>query len=451
MEYVLQEILDATGGNCVSTGGRVCGVSKDTRTIEKDNLYVALIGEQFNGHAYVAQALEKGASFALVSALQDDAPEERQILVKDTLEALQQLARWRRQQFPRVAGITGSVGKTSAKEMLAHCAKAQKKTYATQGNYNNHIGLPLTIANAPKDTEALVLEMGMNHAGEIALLSEIAKPDAAMITTIDAVHLEFFDSVEGIAHAKAEIVQGMEDGAPVILPKDSAYIDVLAKDAEKQHIITFGAHDAAEYRLLECSVSINGTVAKAILAGKEHTLQIKAAGRHHAINALGVLALSDALGLNSEASIKALEGFSEPAGRGVIETINWNGGSISIIDETYNASPVAMKAAFTRARDLSNGRRVIAVIGDMLELGDASAQLHAELASPLSTHEIHHIYACGRYMKALKDVAPHVQYHASQDMMIDNLINNIQPDDIIICKGSRGSKMERVIAAIKSA
>ena len=449
MDYILQEILDATGGGCSNQGGRVCGVSKDTRTIEADNLYIALKGEQFDGHCYVAQALQKGASFALVSSLQDDAPHKQQILVNDTLKALQDLAKWRRQQFAKVVGITGSVGKTSVKEMTAHCTASQANIYATQGNYNNHIGLPLTIVNAPKDTEILVLEMGMNHAGEIALLSEIAAPDVALITTIDAVHLEFFDSVEDIAYAKAEIVKGMQKDATIILPKDSPYYKILAMQAQHQQIVTFGTSEDAQYRLLDCNVTIDGTTASIMIAKQHYHIALKAAGRHHAVNALGVLALCSALGLDRNQSIASLADFKEPEGRGVIDTIPWKKGHISIIDETYNASPVAMKAAFSRADALSNSRRIIAVLGDMLELGEASYALHAKLKNDLDAYHIKDIYACGIYMKALKDVAPHIHYYESQTELIEELLQAVRVDDIILCKGSRGSKMEQVIAQLK--
>jgi UDP-N-acetylmuramoyl-tripeptide--D-alanyl-D-alanine ligase len=450
MDYSVEEMLTATGGTCSSTAGHIRGINKDTRSLSAGNLYVALKGEQFDGHAYVSQALEQGASFALVSEMQGDAPADKQILVPDTLLALQDAARWRRNTIPKVAGITGSVGKTSAKEMLAHCLRTHQRIYATQGNYNNHIGMPLTILNAPLDTEILVLEMGMNHAGEIALLSDIARPDAAMITTIDAVHLEFFDSVTGIAHAKAEMVQGMKAGAPIILPKDSAYFDVLAQDAHAQRIITFGTSSEAQYQLQSCSVSLSGTRAQARLGDASYALHIGAAGQHHAVNAMGVLALCDALGADMQRCINALTDYTEPAGRGVIATIPWQQGHISIIDETYNASPIAVNAALARASALSNGRRVIAVLGDMLELGEASAALHASLATALATHQITEVYCCGHYMQALKEAAPYVHYFVQQDTLIPALINAIKADDIILCKGSRGSKMERVIEGIKS-
>ena len=457
LTYSLSDILIATGATCVSTSGEVIGVSIDTRSISPGALYVALKGERLDGHDFVAEALEKGAAFAVVERVVEGMPGAQQIVVEDTLLALQDMARFARNRATyQVIAVTGSVGKTSTKDMMA-CALASKgRTHATKGNYNNHIGLPLTLLNTPSDTEYLVLEMGMNHAREIALLSEIAHPHAAIITTVEAVHLEFFADVEGIARAKAEITEGMEKGAPVILPADNPYYPVLEAVAHEHglRIIRFGKSEQAEYRLRSVEVTQEGTHAELMAGNTLMQINLQAAGAHHALNALSVLACCDALGANLAKVAVALAHYREPKGRGTVLTLPWQGGQISIIDETYNASPAAMRAAFERATAIAEGARVIAVLGDMLELGVQSGALHASLAEPLAEAGIECVYTAGPLMLHLA----HRRKGTSQGghfphnrALAEALIPQLRPGDMVLCKGSRGAHMEEVIAAIADA
>jgi UDP-N-acetylmuramoyl-tripeptide--D-alanyl-D-alanine ligase len=450
----LSHILTTTNGTCAATSGEVQGVSIDTRTLIHGNLYVAIKGDRLDGHAFVGDALAKGAPYALVETLIDRLPLERQIVVSDTLLALQALARHARMQAAyRVVGITGSVGKTSTKEMMALALGSQYRTHATQGNYNNHLGLPLTILNTPVNTEYLVLEMGMNHGGEIALLCEIGKPDAGIITTVEAVHLEFFDSVAGIARAKAELVEGMTAGAPIILPRDNPHYALLEEiaTAHGQQIVSFGTHEQADYRLCSVAVTPEGTHAEMIAFDTLMQFDLRALGAHHAMNALSVLACCDTLGVDLAKAATALRQYREPKGRGTLTTLPWGAGEITVIDETYNASPAAMNAAFARVAAIRGGRRVIVVLGDMLELGEDAPALHASLAGSLTEHSITHVHTVGELMFHLHASLGEtiIKHHGDSNAAIsETLLEVIEAGDIVLVKGSRGSRMEAIITAL---
>ncbi len=455
--YSLNDILSATGGTGVATIGEAAGVSIDTRTLAPGNLYVALRGERLDGHAFLAEAFAKGAALALVDTVVESVPADRQIVVADTLGALQDLARFARSRASyQVIGVTGSVGKTSTKDMLACAFSTQGRTHATKGNYNNHIGLPLTLLNTPGDTEYLILEMGMNHAGEIALLSRIARPHAAIITCVEAVHLEFFDSVEGIARAKAEIVEGMAERAPVILPCDNPYYPILEAVASThgQRVIRFGKGERADYRLRSCEVTPEGTSAELTAGNTLMQITLQTVGAHHALNALSVLACCDALAVDLAKAAVALIHYHEPKGRGTLLPLPWQGGRITVVDETYNASPASMKAAFERAAALAGGGRIIAALGDMLELGEQGPGLHAGLAEALAEAGIEIVYTTGSLMLHLahgRKGASQGGHFRNNAALADALIHALRPGDMVLCKGSRGSRMEEVITAIREA
>ncbi len=476
MKYTLNDIIQATGGSCSSTNescstlnGEVSGVVIDSRKISDGCLYIAFKGERVDGHDYVDGALKAGAAFALVERISSSAPHQQQILVDDCLTALQNLASYHRAQSNfKVVGITGSVGKTSSKEMLALAISSQVKVHATSGNYNNHIGMPLTLVNAPATCDIVVLEMGMNHAGEIATLSRIAKPDVAIITTIDAVHLEFFANVAGIAHAKAEIMEGMQAGGAIILPLDNPYYAILADKAHAQNlkIINFGKAASADFRLDAALVNVAGTRAQTHMNGAHKTISLCVAGEHLALNALAVLACVDAVGLNVDMAINRLAQFQDAKGRGNIHEIICNKAkddaeliNIRIIDETYNASPASMRSALLKLQALSGGEgagegeRKIAVLGDMKELGENAAQFHAELSHELVACGVQALFCVGEMMQHLHAAAAsHLQdcfhFNSNAELSIA-LINYLQGDDFILCKGSRSSHIEQVISAIK--
>ncbi len=453
--YTLQQVLQVTDGHCDADSGHMAGVSIDTRTLQPGNLYVALKGERFDGHRFVSEALKKGAPFVLVQAVCADVPPSAQIVVDDTLTALQALATWRREEEAmRVVGVTGSVGKTGAKDMLSLVLAAQCRTHVTQGNFNNHIGLPLTIVNTPSETELLILEMGMNHVGEIHLLSRIAKPDAAIITTVEAVHLEFFDDVAGIARAKAEIMDGMSPAAPVILPVDNPHYPILEQVAQAKglRVLMFGQGEQADYRMQNVQVSAEGTTGELLAGQTLLQVHLGALGAHYAWNAAAVLACIDAMGFDLAKAASSLRQYREPPGRGTLEPLSWGGGSITLIDESYNASPVSMQAAFAKLAAIVDGRRTIVVLGDMKELGETADVLHAQLATSLQECAIQQVYLTGAHMahlaRALPDsmLAGHFPDNAS---LASQLCQDVQPGDIVLFKGSRGSHMEEVMQALK--
>ncbi len=491
MKYTLNEIIQATNGICSAVVSEVCGaviaqgvviakgVVIDSRKVVEGNLYIAFKGNNFDGHDYVKVAFAAGASLAIVEHICVDAPHSQQILVDNCLLALQNLARHQRTRSAfKLVAVTGSVGKTSTKEMLALTIGKQRKVHATSGNYNNHIGLPLTLVNAPAETEIMVLEMGMNHAGEISLLSEIAKPDIAIITTIDAVHLEFFASVADIAHAKAEIMEGMssqgmsnhgdDSEATIILPYDNLYYDILVNKAMSQNlnIITFGKSPQANFHLHDILVNSAGTRANCILGNKEKlnnqekTLSLAVSGEHLAINALAVLACINALGLNIDEAIKSLSQFQDAKGRGDIHEIICNKSkddtqivNILVIDETYNASPASMRSSLRKLQALANDNRKIAVLGDMKELGVNAPQFHAELAQELIACKIDALFCVGEMMQYLYDAAtqylPDCFHFASNAELSTALIDYLQGDDFVLCKGSRSCHIEEIIHTVK--
>ncbi|TAE83553.1 MAG: UDP-N-acetylmuramoyl-tripeptide--D-alanyl-D-alanine ligase [Alphaproteobacteria bacterium] len=448
----------ATQGNYDGTHDALfCGVSTDSRAITQGMLYVALRGERFDGHDFATHALAAGASAVLVDHPIADIPNAQQIIVKDCYQALLDMAAARRSAWTiPIVGITGSAGKTSTKEMMARASASQKRSFATQGNYNNHIGMPLTLLNAPADTELLVLEMGMNHAGEIDVLSRTARPDIAIITTVDAAHLEFFDSVADIARAKAEIMNGLPKGATIMLPADNAYLPILMDHAQAcgVHPVLFGLDANADYCLTHHHIDRTGTHATLRHAEVETSYHLGALGVHHAVNALAVLGACVALQLDLAQCAHALHHYHEPKGRGTLHSIAWNDGIITLIDETYNASPVAMRAAFARARAIANtgNHRLIAVLGDMLELGTQSPELHAGLAESLIEQGFDRVLCLGETMRHLHEALPnamqggHFMHH---DEAAQALAALLLPNDLVLCKGSRGMRIETIIQQVQ--
>ncbi|MBY0354606.1 MAG: UDP-N-acetylmuramoyl-tripeptide--D-alanyl-D-alanine ligase [Rickettsiales bacterium] len=455
-----QDVAAAIGAT-ERSGWKAQRVTSDSRKLQAGDLFIALKGEHFDGHDFVAEALRQGASAAIVSCEPKGcAGDVRLIRVADTLHALQQLGKaGRERSTAKVVGVTGSVGKTSCKEALALAFGAQARTYASQGNLNNHIGLPLMLANMPPLTEVAIIEMGMNHAGEIALLSSLAQPDVAIITAVEAVHIEFFDSVEAIADAKSEISVGLRSGGTLLLPSDNPHFARLtqsAKDYGVTNIRAFGAGEAALPRLLDYQVHAAGSRARILTSKGEIDLHMQAVGRHWAVMMSGVLAAVEALGYDVTLATKALAAFSEPSGRGrALKQLLKNGVEIMILDDSYNASPASMRAALARLDDIwraqgSTGRK-LAALGDMRELGDHAASMHRDLAPDLTRYGVNQLYACGSHMRGLYDAVPQaMQGHwaTSVDELAQALLPVLKNGDILLVKGSRGSAMDKVVSAI---
>ena len=458
------EITRATGGRVppgmAASGWAASGVSIDSRTLDRGDLFVALKGPNFDGHDHVAAARRAGAAAALVQRLPDGlAAGERLVLVENTdlaLEALGRAARGRTDA--RICCITGSVGKTGTKEALATALAALGPTAASRGNLNNRWGVPLSLARMPRDSAFGVFELGMNHAGELTPLSRLSRPHVAIITTITDAHLEFFASIEEIADAKAEIFAGMDERGVAILHRDSPHYDRLAAAARTSgvgRIVGFGVDGEAEARLIEHRPGGDGDEVRAALFGREITYRVGLAGRHWAINSLAVLAAVDALGGDVTRAAATLATLKPLVGRGARHSVAMQGGSFEIIDESYNASPAAMRAAFAMlaGRTPGPGGRRIAVLGDMLELGADAAALHAQLAGDLADAKIDLVFTAGPHMAALDAVLPAAMRggHAVDSTALSRLLTAApRAGDVLLVKGSLGSRMAPVVDALRA-
>ncbi|MDJ0948244.1 MAG: UDP-N-acetylmuramoyl-tripeptide--D-alanyl-D-alanine ligase [Alphaproteobacteria bacterium] len=452
--WTAEEAADATDGQA-SGDWTATGVSIDSRTADAGDLFVALAGPNFDGHDYAAAALAAGCAAAMVTHRPADMPREAPILeVADTAEALYALARVARKRTKaRIAGVTGSVGKTGVKDALAAVLSEQGATHATTGNLNNQWGVPLTLARMPIDAAYGVIEMGMNRPGEIRALSRLALPDAAIITTVAPAHLEFFDSVAGIAEAKAEIFEGLRGGV-AILNRDNpffAMLSVAASSAGAKKVIGFGAHPEAKARLLDMVAGPDGSRVRAVVCGTELRYQVAIPGRHWVMNSLAVLAAVDAMGADLKAAAETLGTLSAPSGRGARRRICFDGGSFELIDDSYNASPASVRAALETlaTAEPGNGGRRIAVLGDMLELGERAAELHAGLAA--AALGLDRVYTAGPQMARLHEALPEDVRgaHGTDSAAIAAVVaTEVRSGDVVMVKGSLGSRMRLVVEAL---
>lgn len=460
--WTADEAATATAG--VASGHwKVSGVSIDSRTVKPGDLFVALDGPRFDGHDYVAQALAKGAAAAMVHRVPPHVGTDAPLLgVDDTVEGLRDLARRSRLRATAgVIGITGSVGKTGSKEALLAALNAQAPTFATQGNLNNHIGVPLTLARMPRDTAYAVIEMGMNHAGEIAPLSRLAEPDVAIITTIEPVHIENFKNIEGIADAKSEIFAGMGPRGTAVLFRDNPHYARLVGNARAQglgRIWSFGEHADADARLLDCSLHATASAATASIRGEVIQYSLGAPGKHWVINSLAVLLAVKAIGADVTAAARALGRIQPGKGRGARQRIALHTantpGAITLIDESYNASPPSVRAALAvlGRLDTDGAGRRIAVLGDMLELGDIGAREHRALAAAILDADIDRVFACGPLSAHLYEALParlRAGYAADSDGLAPLVVQALHPGDVVMVKGSLGSRMAAVVQAIQ--
>ena len=438
----------------------ITGISIDTRSIAPGELFVALV-DQRDGHEFLDKAFEGGACAALVHCEIDEVPPGCAFVrVENTLRGLERVAQAARSRMQgRVAAITGSVGKTGSKEALRHVLAAAGTTHAPEKSFNNHWGVPLTLARMPADTAFGVFEIGMNHPGEITPLSKLVRPEVAMITTVAPVHLGAFDSVDQIADAKAEIFDGLEPGGVAVLNRDNAYFDHLsakARDAGAGAVIGFGVHTDADARLVSLDADAGGSRVVAAICGQDVTFTLSQPGRHHVLNALGVLAVVHQMGADIELSAELLSSVPAQDGRGAQTMLSLEGArEILLIDESYNANPASMRAAFdvlgTVARD--TGRRSVAILGDMLELGETSPDLHAELADALRSAGIDRIFASGPHMMHLYERLPAAMragYGDSAGDLVDGVMDDLCDGDVVMVKGSLGSRMGQIVTAIRA-
>ena len=452
---ILWSAAEAAAAIGVTRSGAVwdaTGVSIDSRTVQPGDLFIALEGPLHDGHDHVAGALAAGAVAALVHRRPDglaaDAP---LLLVADTMAALGDLGvASRARSVAHIVAVTGSVGKTGTKEMLRLVLSAQGSTHASVGSFNNHWGVPLSLARMPREARFAVFELGMNHAGELLPLTHMVRPHVAAITTVEAVHMEFFASTEAIADAKAEIFAGLEPGGIAVLPRDNRHYPRLAAAASPARILSFGSHIDATARLLDCAVDPASTAVFALLDDHALSYRIGIPGLHWAMNSLAVLLVVKALGGDIAAAALSLAGMSAPKGRGERRTIPVAGGSAELIDESYNASPVSMRAAIATLASArpAKGARRIAVLGDMLELGESSAALHAALAETIETWGIDLVFSAGPLMAHLHRAlgAGRRGAHAENSEALAPLVAQaVKAGDVVMVKGSAGSRMGRVV------
>ena len=454
------EIVAATNGR-VGRRFEADGVSIDSRKIAPGDLFVALHGPNFDGHDFVAAALTAGAAGVLLHRLPSGiAAEMPVVIVEDTLEGLRALGSAARSRSrARIAAVTGSVGKTSTKEALRAALAPFGQTFASQGNLNNHWGAPLSLARMPRDAEFGVFELGMNHAGEIAPLSRLVRPEVSIITTVEAVHIEFFASVAEIADAKAEIMAGMAPEGAVVLPRDNPHYDRLVGHAQRRgitRILSFGADANCDARLIECSVSPNGSRVTAEVLGRRLNYALGMPGLHQARNSLAVLAAVGALGLDVAKAAATFAGLAALKGRGARERLNLAAGPITLLDESYNASPASVRAALSLlAASVPEGRgRRIAVLGDMRELGTAGPALHRELAPDLAASGVDLAYLVGPLMRGLHDAVPEgmrAGHWGESTAAIAPLMAALRAGDVVLVKGSLGTRMAPIVEALRAA
>jgi UDP-N-acetylmuramoyl-tripeptide--D-alanyl-D-alanine ligase len=439
---------------------RAKGISIDSRTIQTGDLFVAIQGPNFDGHGFVADAMARGAAAAMVSRRPDDLDPGAPLLqVGDTLAGLQALGRAARDRAAaRVAAVTGSVGKTGTKEALYQALARSASAHASQGNLNNHWGAPLSLARMPRDCRYGVFELGMNHAGEIAPLSQLVRPHVAIITNVEPVHLEFVNSLSQIADAKAEIFAGLEPDGVAILNRDNAHYDHLeaaARAAGVNRIISFGAHEKAQARLIGLAQHPTCNCISAEIDGQAVTYKVGAPGRHWAINSLAVLAAVCAMGADLALAALAMAEVSAPKGRGQRHRVVLGEDTLLVIDESYNASPVAMAAAIETLGAVAAaplGRR-IAVLGDMLELGSTAPALHVALAPALVAAGVDQVFACGPHMAQLFDVLPKAMrgdHQATSAQLLPKVVAAVCPGDTVLVKGSLGLAMAPIVQALCS-
>ena len=455
----------ATGGTSTKAWA-ASGVSIDTRTIAKGDLFVALKHVR-DGHDFVAQALEKGAAAALVSHrpadVDDDAP---LLIVPDVLLALEALGiAARARTEAKIAAITGSVGKTSTKEMLRAVLSKQGKCHAAEASYNNHWGVPLTLARMPADTDFAVIEIGMSNPGEITPLSQMTRPHVAMVTTVAAAHLASFENLAGIAAEKACIMDGLEPNGIAVLNSDIETADVLQEHAKSLGVnsVLFG-HAGPDWRVGDVKIAGDVTVIKAQSGDDDYLFKLSVPGRHFAMNAVGVLAVAESLGADPVAASLDIASWVPPAGRGTREVIVTDmandGESLELLDDAFNANPTSMEAslevlAASKPTDgvgrIVKGRR-IAILGDMLELGPDEEAMHAALAANPHLQSVDLVHCAGPLMQHLWDALPEEKqgrWTQTATEMVGQVTRLVDAGDVVLVKGSKGSKVSLVVDAIR--
>jgi UDP-N-acetylmuramoyl-tripeptide--D-alanyl-D-alanine ligase len=438
----------------------ISGLSIDSRSIGSGEVFFAIRGERRDGHEFVPAALSAKAALAVVAVdrrgeFPGDAP---LLIVPDVLVALRDLAAAARARLPgKVIGVTGSVGKTGTKEALRLALSKDGETHASVASYNNHWGVPLSLARCPSSARYAIFEMGMNHQGEIAPLSRLVRPDVAIITTIAPVHLEFLGSLANIADAKAEIFVGVPPDGAAVINRDIGQFAQLKARAQQvgiTRVISFGEHAEADARLIKCALHARCSTVEAEIFGTQFSYKIGAPGRHLIINSLAVLAATELVGADLALAALALAELRAASGRGAPIEIELPGGPALVLDESYNANPASVEAALAvlgRSPVGPRGRRV-AVLGDMLELGPNGPDLHRGLADAVIADGIDLVFCCGPLMEALWQALPAGRrggYAENAAALEAEVLPAIRAGDVVMVKGSLGSRMAPIVKALQ--
>ena len=438
----------------------VSGLSIDSRSTAPGEAFFAIRGDHRDGHEFVAAALSANAALAVVAAERRTQfpADARLLVVHDVLAALRKLAAAARARMQgKVIGVTGSVGKTGTKEALRLALSKDGETHASVASYNNHWGVPLSLARCPSSARYAVLEMGMNHAGEIAPLARLARPDVAIITTIAPVHLEFLGSLANIADAKAEIFTGVAADGAAVINRDVAQFAQLeqrALQADVKRVISFGEHAGADARLIKCALHARCSTVEAEILGTRFSYKIGAPGRHLVINSLAVLATAELVGADLALAALALAELHAAPGRGAPIEIELPGGPALILDESYNANPASVQAALAVLGKSSVGpqSRRIAVLGEMLELGPEALELHRALADAVIANGVDLVFCCGPLMHALWQALPVGRrggYAGNSSALESQVVQAIRAGDVVMVKGSLGSRMAPIVKALQ--
>lgn len=443
----LEQFFDKSRGN-VDNAKVIDSVNTDSRKVAPQSLFIPIVGETFNGHDYVEQAIENGA-VAVVWDEKEELPTSIPadfpvFFTRDTIESLQKIAKGYRDLIqPIVIGITGSNGKTTTKDLVAAIMKTTYRTHSTLGNLNNHIGLPLTILSMPGDTELLVLEMGMSGFDEIDVLTRIGRPDYAIITNVGESHIEFLGSREGIAKAKLEIVNGIKEQGMLIIDGDEPLLkEIHTNEALKTKKVGF--HDGNDYQIKGVDITIKGTT---FMVENGETYQIPLFGRHHAKNASFALVLAEQLNISIEKQKEGLQSLEHTSMR--FELLKARNESF-VVDDSYNASPTSMKGAIEIIKHMEDFKKKILVLGDVLELGSFAEKMHRDIASSIS-EPITHLYTYGASAAYITDeisdnrTGIHTAHYQSKEMLVEDLKSHLDKNTIVLFKASRGLAFESMV------
>lgn len=458
MPYIWNESSITEATKCEIFGKwNACGVSIDTRKIKDSEVFIACRGANIDGHTYVKIAFSKNASAAIVEYIPEGLSENelaKLILVEDSIRALKDLALFNRARInAKIVAITGSVGKTSTKEAMYTALSVVSNTYCSPGNYNNDLGLLISMASMPLETTSAVFELGMSNVGEMKALTEILQPDVAVITIIAAVHLSNFDSIEAIANAKAEIFLGMNEKGVVFLNGDNEMYSLLKQKAEQKgisQIYSFGVSKGNDSHAISSKREDNFTLVSALILGEKTDYKIAAYGAHHIVNTLAVLSVVKKLGFDMKKAAKALEGFDNIKGRGKVLKIKINEKNILLVDDSYNASPESMKAAFSAMAEIKtkDTKRVVAILADMYELGENADNIHKLLFENIKQSKIDKVITVGELMKNLYDTIPEqvrIKHFENYLDAIEGIDKYIEDMDCVLVKGSFGTKIHKLV------